>query len=240
LENILSSADEPAWTIRGQVKQHTDLRHVSAATDDASIAADANPREYANQLQQSYRVVEGGDAANEKTGSTPRDRGVKRKYPAGVQQALQPKLPRIMKGPLQEDSKSSSNYQVEHVYSYNCFTGVNQITSHLLTSKSNYQHIIEGNHFDLGLSYSEKLPEELKAKRDSRTVAERGRRARMKKALQVLDKLLPRDGVVRDHGHSVDHAGTSTQCSDKIAIVERAVEYIKSLQREVEDMKSTK
>jgi len=91
----------------------------------------------------------------------------------------------------------------------------------------------------LGLSYTDGLLQELQTKRDNHRIAEQGRRTRMKKALQALDELLSQDSVaVRNGGNSVGHAGARSRSSDKVAIVEKAVEHIKSLQRELEEMKS--
>jgi Helix-loop-helix DNA-binding domain len=133
-------------------------------------------------------------------------------------------------------------------------TDTSHISSHLLASKSNYQCIIEGKNSELGLSYPDQLLTNLIAKRTCHSVAERGRRNRMNKALQDMAKLLPRDSgtdgandnsATNSRAVGINGSGsgsvsgrTGDQINSKASTVEMAIEYIKSLQKELMEMKS--
>lgn len=124
----------------------------------------------------------------------------------------------------------------------------------LLASKSNYQNILEGTHLP-GVSYPEALSTNLTSKRTSHKIAEQGRRNRINMALQEIALLLPpptppnqgTNGVVGKDGGSNDGSpgGTSIivtganaqQSNSKASTVELAIEYIKSLQAELRDVK---
>ncbi|KAK8050639.1 hypothetical protein PG994_012369 [Apiospora phragmitis] len=64
--------------------------------------------------------------------------------------------------------------------------------SRLLTSKSNYQNILEGNTVP-GVSYPSELSTNLTSKRTSHKIAEQGRRNRINSALQEIATLLPKN-----------------------------------------------
>ena len=120
----------------------------------------------------------------------------------------------------------------------------------LLASKSNYQNILEGTHFP-GVSYPENLSTNLTSKRTSHKIAEQGRRNRINTALQEIASLLPpttppsnaineTDGREGDGGARGAGLLTGTpqqQSNSKASTVEAAIEYIKSLQKEVKECK---
>lgn len=125
----------------------------------------------------------------------------------------------------------------------------------LLASKSNYQNILEGTHLP-GVSYPEALSTNLTSKRTSHKIAEQGRRNRINMALQEIASLLPQprppgnggSGVAgkEDGGSSNGSSGTTSvimtgnaaqQSNSKASTVELAIEYIKSLQAELRDVK---
>ena len=115
--------------------------------------------------------------------------------------------------------------------------------SRLLTSKSNYQNILEGNTVP-GVSYPSELSTNLTSKRTSHKIAEQGRRNRINSALQEIATLLPKS-VLKENEEAVEspgsdkagkkdckQAGTATS---KANTVEMAIVYIKQLQQEVAD-----
>ena len=122
----------------------------------------------------------------------------------------------------------------------------------LLASKSNYQNILEGTHFP-GVSYPENLSTNLTSKRTSHKIAEQGRRNRINTALQEIALLLPptsppnlANGVKAAVGtpapandmdsDKANAAMTAQQQSNsKASTVEAAIDYIKSLQKEVRE-----
>lgn len=127
----------------------------------------------------------------------------------------------------------------------------------LLASKSNYQNILEGTHFP-GVSYPENLSTNLTSKRTSHKIAEQGRRNRINTALQEIAALLPPTPPVGPSGapstmptpdglrpeDSVTPTGASQQQqqqqqqgNSKASTVEAAIDYIKTLQKEVKDCK---
>ena len=124
----------------------------------------------------------------------------------------------------------------------------------LLASKSNYQNILEGTHLP-GVSYPEALSTNLTSKRTSHKIAEQGRRNRINTALQEIASLLPppastsngfngscgkdgSSGSSTPGGTNIIMAGTAAQQSNsKATTVELAIEYIKSLQEELKDVK---
>lgn len=113
----------------------------------------------------------------------------------------------------------------------------------LLTTKSNYQNILEGNHLP-GVSYPSELSTNLSSKRTSHKIAEQGRRNRINVALQEIATLLPvskggkptsggdEDG--KDDGTGSSGGGKGTSAGSKASTVEQAIEYIKKLKDEVE------
>jgi len=124
----------------------------------------------------------------------------------------------------------------------------------LLASKSNYQNILEGTHLP-GVSYPETLSTNLTSKRTSHKLAEQGRRNRINTALQEIAALLPPSTPALNAGQgkspnasgkeeSVIRAGdamltgtAAQQSNSKASTVELAIEYIKSLQGELQDVK---
>lgn len=125
------------------------------------------------------------------------------------------------------------------------------MVAELLSSKSNYQHIVDGSYSQFGLSYPERLSRDLNSKRTSHKTAEQDRRDRMKTALQKMAKLLPQtasatDGTDGDENNNTYRGGRSGSGSDgndcskadsKAGTVEMATEYIMSLQKEIMEMK---
>ncbi|KAI4225511.1 MAG: hypothetical protein L6R36_003860 [Xanthoria steineri] len=123
----------------------------------------------------------------------------------------------------------------------------------LLASKSNYQNLVEGTHLP-GVSYPETLSTNLTSKRTSHKIAEQGRRNRINTALQEIASLLPptpngptpKDGMnglttngkVTSPGASVMLTGTAAQQSNsKASTVELAIDYIRTLQGELQEVK---
>ncbi|KAL8995721.1 MAG: hypothetical protein Q9169_004615 [Polycauliona sp. 2 TL-2023] len=134
----------------------------------------------------------------------------------------------------------------------------------LLASKSNYQNLVEGTHLP-GVSYPETLSTNLTSKRTSHKLAEQGRRNRINTALQEIAALLPptpnlggastpiKDGMngvgnVNGNGKIGGGGGgevsvmlttgtAAQQSNSKASTVELAIEYIKSLQGELVDVK---
>ncbi|MCJ1378203.1 hypothetical protein MMC17_001299 [Xylographa soralifera] len=128
-------------------------------------------------------------------------------------------------------------------------TTINAETSALLlASKSNYQNILEGTNLP-GVSYPEALSTNLTSKRTSHKIAEQGRRNRINNALQEIASLLPPHTPQMNGTSSVssneDNAalknlmnGTAAQQSNsKASTVEMAIEYIRSLQNELKEVK---
>ncbi|MCJ1283708.1 hypothetical protein MMC26_003039 [Xylographa opegraphella] len=128
-------------------------------------------------------------------------------------------------------------------------TTINAETSALLlASKSNYQNILEGTNLP-GVSYPEALSTNLTSKRTSHKIAEQGRRNRINNALQEIASLLPPQTPQMSGTTSVssndDNAalrsmmnGTAAQQSNsKASTVEMAIEYIRSLQNELKEVK---
>lgn len=114
--------------------------------------------------------------------------------------------------------------------------------SQLLTSKSNYQNIIEGNTVP-GVSYPSELSTNLTSKRTSHKIAEQGRRNRINSALQEIATLLPKKmtkDMLDDDGDSGDgdkadkrDGKASSTPNSKASTVELAIIYIKQLQQEI-------
>lgn len=142
---------------------------------------------------------------------------------------------------------------VQIVSAYYHFTDASQIRSQLLASKSNYECIVDRTHSQLGLSYPDDILATVITKRNSHSTAERGRRDRMRTALQELAKLLPRDVCVRGFNSMesttmADKEGTNSSSGDgsiggsqtnsTISTVDKASEYIKSLQRKILEMEA--
>lgn len=109
----------------------------------------------------------------------------------------------------------------------------------LLTSKSNYQNILEGNTVP-GVSYPSELSTNLTSKRTSHKIAEQGRRNRINSALQEIATLLPTGTIIegKDSGGELSDKKdpkTGATPNSKASTVEMAIEYIKQLKKEVEE-----
>jgi len=115
----------------------------------------------------------------------------------------------------------------------------------LLTSKSNYQNILEGTHLP-GVSYPTELSTNLTSKRTSHKIAEQGRRNRINSALQEIATLLPRSAIKDSSGEksgSGDAAelnealgkGGAQSANSKASTVELAIEYIKQLKQDLQE-----
>jgi hypothetical protein len=96
---------------------------------------------------------------------------------------------------------------------------------------------MEGESSQAGIYFPPSILETLSSKRDSHTIAERGRRNDMKKALQELATLLSQDccDEASRNTYAVSHAGkyAKAQAKTKVCTVELAIEHIKCLQKAV-------
>ena len=107
----------------------------------------------------------------------------------------------------------------------------------LLASKSNYQNILEGTHLP-GVSYPDALSENLTSKRTSHKIAEQGRRNRINCALQEIALLLPASSTPQPSSKEEGNTGSAAQqSSSKANTVEMAIDYIKTLQKELKEVK---
>jgi hypothetical protein len=113
-------------------------------------------------------------------------------------------------------------------------------TFELLTSKSNYQLIIEGESSRAGLSFPDSIVESIDRKRTNHTIAEQTRRSDLKIALKELSSVISQDccdGASRKAhaagGAAYGSGGSSgkAQSGSKVYTVELAIEYIKCLQK---------
>ncbi|KAH9909301.1 helix-loop-helix DNA-binding domain-containing protein [Xylariomycetidae sp. FL2044] len=109
----------------------------------------------------------------------------------------------------------------------------------LLSSKSNYQRILDGSTIP-GVTYPSELSTNLTSKRTSHKIAEQGRRNRINLALQEIGTLLPKNAVRKiEEGEAEAVNGDkkdskqSNGPNSKASTVEAAIEYIKQLQHEV-------
>lgn len=115
----------------------------------------------------------------------------------------------------------------------------------LLASRSNYENIVSGHHLP-GVSYDSDLRNTLTSKRTSHKLAEQGRRNRINDALKEMQTLLPPKFAALAQEDEGNGSGSSAQNkakgssgagqsgNSKAATVENAIDYIKHLQREVE------
>ncbi|ESZ98240.1 hypothetical protein SBOR_1336 [Sclerotinia borealis F-4128] len=117
--------------------------------------------------------------------------------------------------------------------------------SFLLTSKSNYQNILEGTHLP-GVSYPSELSTNLTSKRTSHKLAEQGRRNRINTALTTLHDMIPSEYYPRgkpkestgdksgsgDAGENEPASSKGGQSANsKAATVEVAIDYIRHLEK---------
>ncbi len=161
--------------------------------------------------------------------------------------ALRPKISPSIKPLLPEGGQyNPASNHARSTAAYRSAAIVNAETSALLlASKSNYQNILEGTHFP-GVSYPETLSTNLTSKRTSHKIAEQGRRNRINTALQEIAGLLPsvnlqansQGGLNGQVNPNMMMSGTAAQQSNsKAATVESAIDYIKSLQKELGEVK---
>lgn len=172
-----------------------------------------------------------------------------------VSPALRPKVSPSIKPLLPECGKQSRLLHSKCIWLTIIKAIVNAETSALLlASKSNYQNILEGTHLP-GVSYPEALSTNLTSKRTSHKIAEQGRRNRINTALQEIASLLPASTAPSSgtNGSQNKEAGPSNktsistniimtgtaaqQSNSKASTVEMAIEYIKSLQSELKEVK---
>ncbi|KEY66128.1 hypothetical protein S7711_05300 [Stachybotrys chartarum IBT 7711] len=107
--------------------------------------------------------------------------------------------------------------------------------SRMLSAKSNYQHILEGNHVP-GVSYPSELSTNLTSKRTSHKIAEQGRRNRINSALQEMAGLLPdQSKALLEEGDKKDAKGNTP--NSKASVVENAIIHLKNLEQENVDLK---
>lgn len=160
--------------------------------------------------------------------------------------ALRPKISPSIKPLLPEGGKCPHFHQSNSAADTFPLANVSAETSALLlASKSNYQNILEGTHVP-GVSYPANLSTNLTSKRTSHKIAEQGRRNRINTALQEIASLLP-PSTPQVNGQSGGMGGTSLslmtsgtlaqQSNSKASTVESAIEYIKSLQKELSETK---
>ncbi|KAJ2907069.1 hypothetical protein MKZ38_008637 [Zalerion maritima] len=111
---------------------------------------------------------------------------------------------------------------------------VEDTASQLLTSKSNYQNMLEGNKVP-GMEFPRDLTDTLTSKRTSHKIAEQGRRNRINTALQEIATLLPLDEKSEcKEKLEKKEPKQSNGPNSKASTVELAIEYIKELQNKVE------
>lgn len=125
-------------------------------------------------------------------------------------------------------------------------TSAEDTASMLLATKSNYQRILEGSTV-AGVSYPSDLSTNLTSKRTSHKLAEQGRRNRMNVGLIELAGLLPKPSAAeakeaREKEAQAEAANDKKDKSgnipnSKAETVELAIEYIKQLQKELDDAK---
>lgn len=163
-----------------------------------------------------------------------------------VSPALRPKISPSIKPLLPEGGKSFTFHHLIPVADTRLLAIVSaEASALLLASKSNYQNILEGTNLP-GVSYPETLSTNLTSKRTSHKIAEQGRRNRINTALQEIASLLP-PSTPQVNGQSITIGGTSPslmmsgtlaqQNNSKASTVEQAIEYIKSLQKELSETK---
>ncbi|KFY02612.1 hypothetical protein V490_00447 [Pseudogymnoascus sp. VKM F-3557] len=136
--------------------------------------------------------------------------------------------------------RNSQNHQKKTSSSSSNAEPVSNVAKQL-ASKSNYQRIEEGNYTTIN-RYPKEHIRQVFSKRVAHSAAERGRRERLKKALQKLAELMIADRD-EDLGGALSseffEAGAlAAQTGNKAAIVEMAVEYISSQRKTVVEMKS--
>ncbi|KAL2394656.1 hypothetical protein ABEF92_004214 [Exophiala dermatitidis] len=97
----------------------------------------------------------------------------------------------------------------------------------VLAVKSNYGCIKEGSHSHHGLNYPDSFLADTFSKQRAHMIDERNRRNRLSRAIQTLQGLMPQ----------MDAVGKQKKGPCKAITVERAIDYIIALQREVERLR---
>jgi hypothetical protein len=230
--------------------QHTSESRGSDFMQTVSIDAAVSP----SKDSRDRILLAGGAATNMEADGKPKGWEVGKRCgaPSDVRPVLQPKSPQTVNPVSLGDGEFPLPPKGINESAYIHSTDTSHISSHLLASKSNYQCIIEGKTSELGLSYPDQLLTNLITKRTYHSVAERGRRNRMNKALQEMAKLLPRDSctdgandnnATNSRAVGINSSGSVSgragdQMNSKASTVEMAIEYIKSLQKGLMEMKS--
>lgn len=233
-----------------RLDQHTSESQGSDFMQTVSIDAAVSP----SKDSRDRILLARGAATNMEADGKPKGWEVDKRCgaPSDVRPVLQPKPPQTVNPVSLGDGEFFLPPKGINESAYIHSTVTSHISSHLLASKSNYQCIIEGKNSELGLSYPDQLLTNLIAKRTCHSVAERGRRNRMNKALQEMAMLLPRDSctdgandnsATNSRAVEINSSGSVSgragdQMNSKASTVEMAIEYIKSLQKELMEMKS--
>lgn len=102
-----------------------------------------------------------------------------------------------------------------------------QSASHSLMVKSNYGCIRDGSHSDHGLNYPESFVSDTFAKQKTHATNERNRRDRLSQAIRALQSVVPQ----------MDSVEMQKKGPPKAVTVEKAIEYILTLQREVDRLR---
>lgn len=185
-----------------------------------------------------------GSSGGKRGDSKLRGRDSKKRNSQGsmhVSPALRPKISPSIKPLLPEGGKLLTHDQLKFLANDIIAVVSAETSALLLASKSNYQNILEGTHLP-GVSYPETLSTNLTSKRTSHKIAEQGRRNRINTALQEIASLLPpsapqvngQGGANGATNANMMMNGTAAQQSNsKASTVEMAIEYIKSLQKDL-------
>lgn len=169
-------------------------------------------------------------------------------------------LPRISPNikPLLPGGGANGSYHHQHNHSSGA---ASTDASQLLTSKSNYQNLIEGN-LPPGVTYPRELSTNLTSKRTSHKLAEQGRRNRINTALTEMATLLPedppskaakerakdkdgeKDEKEKEKEREKEKEKMASSATSKASVVEKGIHHIKhltqenaSLKKEIEKLK---
>lgn len=102
-----------------------------------------------------------------------------------------------------------------------------QSASHSLAVKSNYGCIRDGSHSDHGLNYPESFVSDTFSKQRTHAINERNRRDRLSQAIRALQSVVPQ----------MDSVEMQKKGPPRAITVEKAIEYIVTLQREVDRLR---
>lgn len=103
--------------------------------------------------------------------------------------------------------------------------------SRLLTTKSNYQNMLEGNRVP-GISYPSELSTNINSKRTSHKIAEQGRRNRINSALQIMASMLPDAPKETTEDEEKKDSKQANAANSKASVVENAIVHMKKLEEE--------